>query len=91
MTPLPAHLHIDPSTDYRKAVARVAAQLHPDLALSKMSLVVMNKIVNLVFDRIATLAAQFARDNKRNTVTSREIQMAVRHVFAKEGSNMATH
>jgi hypothetical protein len=28
-------------------------------------------------------AAQFARDNKRNTVTSREIQMAVRHVFAQ--------
>ncbi len=55
LTALPAHLHIDPSTDYRKAVARVAAQLHPDLALSKMSLVVMNKIVNLVFDRIATL------------------------------------
>jgi hypothetical protein len=55
MTALPAHLHIDPSTDYRKAIARVAAQLHPDLALSKMSLVVMNKIVNLVFDRIATL------------------------------------
>ncbi len=44
----------------------------------------MNSFVNDTFDRLATEAVRLARYNKKSTLTSREIQTAVRLLLPGE-------
>jgi histone H2B len=44
----------------------------------------MNSLVTDVFDRIAQEASRLARYNKRSTISSREIQTAVRLILPGE-------
>jgi len=44
----------------------------------------MNSFVNDTFDRIATEAITLARHNKKNTLSSREIQTSVRLLLPGE-------
>jgi len=45
---------------------------------------IMNSFVNDIFERIAAESGRLARYNKRNTITSREIQTAVRLLLPGE-------
>lgn len=45
---------------------------------------VMNSLVNDLFERIAIEAGRLARSNRRQTITSREIQTAVQLIFPGE-------
>jgi histone H2B len=45
---------------------------------------IMNSFVNDTFDRLATEAVRLARYNKKSTLTSREIQTAVRLLLPGE-------
>jgi len=45
---------------------------------------IMNSFVNDIFERIAQEAGKLARVNKRHTITSREIQTAVRLLLPGE-------
>jgi histone H2B len=45
---------------------------------------IMNSFVNDIFERIAMEAGRLARYNKRQTITSREIQTAVRLLLPGE-------
>ena len=45
---------------------------------------IMNSFINDVFDRIASEAPRLARYNKKPTITSREIQTAVRLILPGE-------
>ncbi len=45
---------------------------------------IMNSFVNDTFDRLATEAVRLARYNKKATLTSREIQTAVRLLLPGE-------
>eukprot|EP00798_Chlamydomonas_sp_ICE-L_P000576 gene576-biopygen314 len=45
---------------------------------------ILNSFINDIFDKIASEAARLARYNKKPTVTSREIQTAVRLVLPGE-------
>jgi len=58
--------------------------VHPDTGISKKAMVIMNSFINDVFARIATEAGRLARYNKKNTLTSREIQTAVRLILPGE-------
>ena len=42
------------------------------------------QFINDIFDRIATEASRLARYNKRHTITSREVQTAVRLILPGE-------
>ena len=44
----------------------------------------MNSFVNDIFERIASEASSLARYNKRSTITSREMQTAVRLLLPGE-------
>ncbi|XP_063516038.1 histone H2B type F-M-like isoform X2 [Pongo pygmaeus] len=57
---------------------RVLKQVHQGLSLSQEAVSVMDSMVHDILDRIATEAGQLARYTKRVTITSRDIQMAVR-------------
>ena len=59
-------------------------QVHPDTGISNKAMAIMNSFVNDIFERIAGEASRLARYNKRNTITSREIQTAVRLLLPGE-------
>uniref|UniRef100_A0A9J7XWE9 Histone H2B n=1 Tax=Cyprinus carpio carpio TaxID=630221 RepID=A0A9J7XWE9_CYPCA len=59
-------------------------QVHPDTGISSKAMGIMNSFVNDIFERIAGEASRLAHYNKRSTITSREIQTAVRLLLPGE-------
>ena len=70
-------------------VYKVLKQVHPDTGISSKAMGVMNSFVNDIFERIAAEASRLAHYNKRSTVSSREIQTAVRLLLPGELSKHA--
>jgi histone H2B len=56
----------------------------PDTGISSKAMSIMNSFVNGIFERIAAEAFRLAHYNKRSTITSREIQTAVRLLLPDE-------
>ncbi|MDP2437401.1 MAG: NFYB/HAP3 family transcription factor subunit [archaeon] len=69
---------------YTTYIYKVLKQVHPDTGISTAAMNIMNSFVNDIFERIATEAGRLARYNKKNTITSREIQTAVRLLLPGE-------
>jgi histone H2B len=67
-----------------KSDPQVLKQVHPDTGISSKAISILNSFVNDIFDKIASEASRLARYNKKPTVTSREIQTAVRLVLPGE-------
>ena len=65
-------------------VFRVLKQVHPDTGISSKSMAILNAFIVDQFEKIAAAAAQLSRVNKKPTLTSREIQTAVRLVLPGE-------
>uniref|UniRef100_A0A914QUF9 Histone H2B n=1 Tax=Panagrolaimus davidi TaxID=227884 RepID=A0A914QUF9_9BILA len=70
-------------------IYRVLKQVHPETGISSKAMSIMNSFVNDVFERIAAEAARLAKYNKRSTISSREIQTAVRLILPGELSKHA--
>jgi histone H2B len=62
----------------------VLAVVHPDTCLSKLSLSLRTSFINDIFERIATEAGKLATYNKQATLSSREIQTALRLMLPGE-------
>lgn len=69
---------------YSTYIYRVLKQVHPDTGISKKGMDIMNSFVVDIFERIASEAGRLSRYNKRSTVSSREIQTAVRLLLPGE-------
>ncbi|XP_077067699.1 histone H2B-like [Siphateles boraxobius] len=69
---------------YAIYVYKVLKQVHPDTAISSKAMGIMNSFVNDIFERIAGESSRLAHYNKRSTITSREIQTAVRLLLPGE-------
>ncbi|XP_051794008.1 histone H2B-like [Acanthochromis polyacanthus] len=69
---------------YAIYVYKVLKQVHPDTGISSKAMSIMNSFVNDIFERIAGEASRLAHYNKRSTITSREIQTAVRLLLPGE-------
>ena len=63
---------------YSTYIYKVLKQVHPDTGISKKGMSIMNSFINDIFERIATEAGKLATYNKKATLSSREIQTAVR-------------
>ena len=63
---------------------QVLKQVHPDTGMSKRAMSIMNSFVNDIFDRIASEASRLAKYNDKKTITSREIQTAIRLILPGE-------
>ncbi|XP_039694352.1 late histone H2B.L4-like [Pteropus medius] len=63
---------------------RVLKIFHQDLSLSQKALRVMDSFVKDMFQRIAEEASRLARKTRRATMTSRDIQTAVRLLLLGE-------
>ncbi|CAI6002915.1 unnamed protein product [Closterium sp. NIES-64] len=63
---------------YKIYIYKVLKQVHPDTGISSKAMSIMNSFINDIFEKLATEASKLARYNKKPTITSREIQTAVR-------------
>ncbi|XP_043461363.1 histone H2B [Leptopilina heterotoma] len=69
---------------YAIYIYKVLKQVHPDTGVSSKAMNIMNSFVNDIFERIASESSRLAHYNKRSTITSREIQTAVRLLLPGE-------
>jgi len=69
---------------YAIYIYKVLKQVHPDTGVSSKAMSIMNSFVNDLFERIASESSRLALYNKRTTITSREIQTAVRLLLPGE-------
>ena len=69
---------------YSSYIYKVMKQVHPDTGISKKGMSIMNSFINDIFERIASEAGKLATYNKKATLSSREIQTAVRLMLPGE-------
>ena len=69
---------------YSSYIYKVLKQVHPDTGISKKGMSIMNSFINDIFERIATEAGKLSTYNKKATLSSREIQTAVRLMLPGE-------
>ena len=65
-------------------IYRVLKQVHPETGISKRSMHIMNSFINDVFEKISLEASKLVRYNKKHTLSSREVQTAVRLLLPGE-------
>ncbi|KAF6163560.1 hypothetical protein GIB67_015049 [Kingdonia uniflora] len=69
---------------YKIYIFKVLKQVHPDIGISSKAMGIMNSFINDIFEKLAAEASKLARYNKKHTISSREIQTAVRLVLPGE-------
>lgn len=69
---------------YKRYVFRVLKQVHPGLGISSAAMEVLNAYMNDMFERLADEAARLSNYAKIKTLSSRDIQGAVRLVLPGE-------
>lgn len=69
---------------YSSYIYKVLKQVHPDTGISNKAMAVLNSFVNDLFERIASEASKLASYTKKSTISSREIQTAVRLILPGE-------
>eukprot|EP01115_Flamella_aegyptia_P002641 TRINITY_DN136761_c0_g1_i1.p1 TRINITY_DN136761_c0_g1~~TRINITY_DN136761_c0_g1_i1.p1 ORF type:complete len:129 (+),score=43.88 TRINITY_DN136761_c0_g1_i1:95-481(+) len=72
------------TSSYSTYIYKVLKQVHPDTGISRKGMIVMDSFVKDIFERLASEAGRLARYNSRSTITSREIQTAVRLILPGE-------
>ena len=65
-------------------IMRVLKQVHPKTGISKKSMSIMNSLVADVFEQIASEAGRLCKYTSRGTLSSREVQTAIRLVLPGE-------
>lgn len=69
---------------YNSYVFKILKQIKPDAGISKRGMSVMNSFLKDIFERIASEAGKLTRYNNKSTLSSREIQTAVRLMLPGE-------
>ena len=69
---------------YSIYIYKVLKQVHPDTGISSKSMSIMNSFTNDIFEKIASEASRLTRYTKKGTLSSREIQTAVRLILPGE-------
>ena len=69
---------------YSTYIYKVLKQVHPDTGISKRGMSIMNSFINDIFEKMALEAGKLARYNKKSTLSSREVQTAVRLILPGE-------
>lgn len=70
-------------------IYKVLKQVHPNKGISTRAMLIMNSFIIDVFERLAAEASRLVQFNKRSTITSREIQTAVRLLLPGELAKLA--
>ena len=78
-----------PRASYAVYVYKVLKQIHPECGISQRGMNIMNSFLNDIFDRIATEATRLLRNVNKRTLSSREVETAVRLMLPGELSKHA--
>ncbi|VAH65783.1 unnamed protein product [Triticum turgidum subsp. durum] len=73
-----------PAAEKKPVETEKKPKVHPDIGISSKAMSIMNSFINDIFEKLAGESAKLARYNKKPTITSREIQTAVRLVLPGE-------
>jgi len=65
-------------------IYKVLRQVHPETGVSKKAMNIMNSFIGDLFERIALESSKLVRYSKRRTLSSREIQTAVKLLLPGE-------
>ena len=65
-------------------IYKVLKQVHPDTGISGKAMSIMNSFVNDIFERLASEASKLGSINGTKTLSSREVQTAVRLLLPGE-------
>ena len=71
-------------TYFSSYIYKVLKQVHPNTGISKRGMSILNSFINDIFERLALEASRLSRYNKKSTLSSREIQTAVRLLLPGE-------
>jgi len=82
--PVKGKRHARRPETYSSYIYKVLKQVHPDTGISKKAMSIMNSFINDVFERIAGEAGRLVRYNAKATLSSREIQTAIRLILPGE-------
>ena len=74
---------------YGLYIYKVLKQVHPDMGISSKAMGILNSFVNDIFERIASEASRLAQYSKKSTLSSREVQTAVKLLLPGELSKHA--
>ena len=69
---------------YSIYIHKVLKQVHPETGISKKSMSILNSFVTDIFEQLCAEAAKLSRYSKKATLSSREVQTAVRLVLPGE-------
>ena len=75
---------------YASYIKKVLKQVHPDTSISLRGMSVVNSFISDTFERLSREAAGMSRHNKTSTLSSRDIESAVRVVLPGELAKDAT-
>merc|ERR1711862_296513 len=68
-------------SSYAIYIYKVLKNIHPEVGISKKAMNVMNSFVNDLFERVAIEASKLARYHGKLTLTSHDIQSAVKLIL----------
>jgi histone H2B len=74
---------------YASYIYKVLKQVHPNTGISKRGMSILNSFINDIFERLALESSRLSRYSKKSTLSSREIQTAVRLLLPGELSKHA--
>lgn len=71
-------------------IYKLLRSIHPEIGMSKKSVMIFNSFVEDVFDRFATVASELSHKAGKKTIGSTEIMMAAKLILPGELSKHAT-
>jgi len=71
-------------TSLTSYIYRVLKQVHPNTGISNGAMSIANAMVVYIVDRVASIVSELLHQSKKNTITSREVQTAVRLIVPGE-------
>ena len=74
---------------YKSYINKVLKQVQPKTRISKKGMTIVNNFVCDTFERVASEAGKLCKMNKRSTLSSRDVQSAIRLVLPGELSKHA--
>ena len=74
---------------YKTYIFKIMKQVHPETRISKKGIAIINNFVTDTFEKVALEASKLCRIHKRGTISSRDVQSAVRLVLPGELSKHA--
>ena len=69
---------------FNSYIFKVLRQVHPKVGISKRSMSILNSLVSDTFEKLATEAGKLCNYSSRGTLSSREVQTAIRLVLPGE-------